>query len=411
MYQIHVGDIQAYCANYSGPLFHAMLFDPPYHLSEMTKRYSPKNTKPPGMGRDGYFRRQSKGFMGQTWDGGDIAFRPETYEALSELLQPGGFMIAASGARTWHRMAVAMEDAGLILHPSIFMQGWAYGTGVPKGHKVKNSTGAEEFEEHHRYGLQTLKPALEPLLLAQKPYQKGRKADSITLTGAGTLDVLSTRRNGRYPANLVTLHTPECYHDGDRWVCDYKCPARHIHSQANRKPDDPLFFSPDYMLERFERMGGAFYVPKPSKMERESGLDVLPEITVNDGREKDIDNQFQRGTTQRRNPHPTLKPIKLMYWLATLLLPPDSYAPRRILVPFSGAGSEMIGAVMAGWEFVQGVELNTPYATTAMLRLSHWAQFAGWHPDAALKYMRDHHDSDHKLIGRASRQMKLAGVD
>ena len=75
-----------------------------------------------------------------------------------------------------------------------------------------------------------------------------------------------------------------------------------------------------------------------------------------------------------RNPHPTVKPLKLTQWLATLLLPPDVYAPRRLLVPFSGSGSEMIGAHLAGWEIVLGVEMSQEYADIAEARIKHWCK-------------------------------------
>ena len=73
-----------------------------------------------------------------------------------------------------------------------------------------------------------------------------------------------------------------------------------------------------------------------------------------------------------RSTHPTHKPLKLARYLATLLLPPDAYAPRRILVPFSGSGSEMIGASLAGWEYVHGIEQSAEYVEIARARLSHW---------------------------------------
>ena len=78
-----------------------------------------------------------------------------------------------------------------------------------------------------------------------------------------------------------------------------------------------------------------------------------------------------RGTT--RNTHPTVKPIDLCRWLATLLLPPArDGAPRRILVPFSGSGSEMIGAAMAGWESVLGIEAEAAYVEIARARIAAW---------------------------------------
>lgn len=67
-----------------------------------------------------------------------------------------------------------------------------------------------------------------------------------------------------------------------------------------------------------------------------------------------------------------VKPIDLTRWLATLLLPPEEYAPRRILVPFSGSGSEMIGASLAGWEEIVGIEMEEEYVEIAEARLKHW---------------------------------------
>jgi hypothetical protein len=58
--------------------------------------------------------------------------------------------------------------------------------------------------------------------------------------------------------------------------------------------------------------------------------------------------------------------------LATLLLPPERDAPRRILTPFSGVGSEMIGALQAGWEAATGIELDPEYARIANARIAHW---------------------------------------
>ena len=73
-----------------------------------------------------------------------------------------------------------------------------------------------------------------------------------------------------------------------------------------------------------------------------------------------------------RNNHPTLKPISLTTYLATLLLPPKRDTPRRILVPYSGAGSEMIGALQAGWEEVVGIELSPEYVAIAERRIKYF---------------------------------------
>jgi hypothetical protein len=80
--------------------------------------------------------------------------------------------------------------------------------------------------------------------------------------------------------------------------------------------------------------------------------------------------------TPPRNTHPCCKPITLTQYLATLLLPPDAYAPRRILVPFAGSGSEAIGAMLAGWDEIVGVEMIGEYVSIARARLRWWQDMA-----------------------------------
>jgi hypothetical protein len=70
-----------------------------------------------------------------------------------------------------------------------------------------------------------------------------------------------------------------------------------------------------------------------------------------------------------KNAHPTVKPIDLCAWLAKLLLPPATVTPRRLLVPFSGSGSEMIGAIRAGWDEVVGIEQEHGYCDIARRRI------------------------------------------
>jgi site-specific DNA-methyltransferase (adenine-specific) len=74
----------------------------------------------------------------------------------------------------------------------------------------------------------------------------------------------------------------------------------------------------------------------------------------------------------RKNDHPCVKPLALTRHLAALLLPPASVAPRRLLVPFCGSGSEMIGAMQAGWDEIVGVEQDPHYCEIAKLRLHYW---------------------------------------
>lgn len=76
-----------------------------------------------------------------------------------------------------------------------------------------------------------------------------------------------------------------------------------------------------------------------------------------------------------KNEHPTLKPIDLITQVSTLLLPPKmSEKPRKLFVPFSGSGSEMIGALLAGWDDVTGIEQSSEYIEIAKKRIAWWTR-------------------------------------
>src|SRR5206468_5094411 len=80
--------------------------------------------------------RITAGFMGQAWDGTGIAFRPAVWIECLRVLKPGGYLLAFGGSRTWHRLAVAVEDAGFEVRDSI---AWLYGSGFPKSLDVSKA--------------------------------------------------------------------------------------------------------------------------------------------------------------------------------------------------------------------------------------------------------------------------------
>ena len=233
MYDLVCAKIEEWVKAYTGPLFHAAFCDSPYHLTSITKRFGKADSAPAKFGQDGAFGRLSKGFQGETWDGGDVAFNPDTWSGIAKLVHPGGFIIAYGGTRTYHRMVMAMEMVGLIIHPAIVWlqsQGWPKATridtqidrdaGVKReksgkarhrnvkpyndenGWNANSTTGDYEYDlpatdlakawAGHRYGLQALKPTAEFIAVAQVPYS-GRPVDNITQTGAGALNIDATR--------------------------------------------------------------------------------------------------------------------------------------------------------------------------------------------------------------------------
>lgn len=119
----------------------SVVCDPPYHLTSIVKRFGKADSAPiknedEAQGRNGPYHRTAKGFMGQTWDGGDVAFRSETWAEVLRVLKPGGHLVAFSGTRTYHRMAVAVEDAGFEVRDMI---AWHYASGFPKSHDISKA--------------------------------------------------------------------------------------------------------------------------------------------------------------------------------------------------------------------------------------------------------------------------------
>ena len=111
-----------------GKQIDSVVTDPPYHLTSIVERYG-KDGSAPAKDKDGLYQRQARGFMGKEWDGGDIAFRTDTWKLAYDLLKPGGYLLAFSASRNYHRMAVAIEDAGFEIRDQIM---WIYGSGFPK---------------------------------------------------------------------------------------------------------------------------------------------------------------------------------------------------------------------------------------------------------------------------------------
>ena len=178
------------------------------------------------------------GFMGKSWDNSGIAYSVELWTQCLRVLKPGGHLLAFGGTRTWHRLAVAIEDAGFEIRDNI---AWLYGSGFPKSHNISKAidkaagvkgevigkkTGkgyssqqeknlAAGFREYkaglpyeradmNEYALATdeakawdgwgtaLKPAHEPIVVARKPVI-GTVAENVLQYGTGALNIDASR--------------------------------------------------------------------------------------------------------------------------------------------------------------------------------------------------------------------------
>jgi len=76
------------------------------------------------------------GFMGKKWDSSGIAYSVELWQQCLRVLKPGGHLLSFGGTRTYHRVAVAIEDAGFDIRDNI---AWLYGSGFPKSMDISKA--------------------------------------------------------------------------------------------------------------------------------------------------------------------------------------------------------------------------------------------------------------------------------
>ncbi len=297
---------------------------------------------------------KGSGFMGKAWDGSKIAFDPSVWGELLRVAKPGAYLVAFGGTRTYHRLACAIEDAGWELRDCLM---WLYGTGFPKSHNLKG--------EHEGWGT-ALKPGWEPIILARKPF-KGTVAKNVVSYGTGALNI-DAARIGTGEDRAAGGST------GKRANADEGYSGAWADADAGRSRPTGGRWPANVAMdpEAGALLGEAarfFYCAKASKKERELGLEDFTPKTVSDGREVEADNAYQRGKTERRNSHPTIKPIELMRWLVRLITPPGGL----VCDPFCGSGSTGCAAAAEGFNFL-GIEREAEYAALAEARIKHWAE-------------------------------------
>lgn len=230
-----------------------------------------------------------------------------------------------------------------------------------------------------------LKPAVEEWILVRKPLE-GTVADNVIDHGCGGLNIdgcrigtekrvnqpaankgggnslnmsvvgmpaTATATEGRFPANLVLSHHPDC----KKKKCVDDCAVKMLDDQSGISKSTPRTPSKNHHygdVTSFQRgnetsehsdQGGAsrfFYCAKPSKNER--GI---------------------------FNNHPTVKPIKLIRYLARLITPPGG----KIVDPFAGSGSIGCAAVLEGFDYV-GIEIEEDSYELASERLAKYIKKA-----------------------------------
>ncbi len=303
-------------------------------------------------------------FMGKEWDkdkGGRDAWIQWLAAVIApafQALKPGGFGLFWALPRTSHWTAMALELAGFEIrdvHHHIF------GTGFPKSLTSKSAPIPE-------WAGTALKPAVEHWILVRKPLA-GTVAANLTAHGTGILNIDGCRvgtddtrsPTGRRPDNGWGMESGMVAGSAcGRWPAHLSF-DEHAAELLDEQSDDtePAKF---------------FYVAKPSRAEKDAGLDHLPIKTGGEAtgrKDGSAGVQNPRAGAGRtggsRNYHPTPKSIALMRWLTRLITPPGGL----VLDLFAGSGTTGVAALAEGFEFL-GVELTDEYIPIIRGRLQ-WA--------------------------------------
>lgn len=382
----------------------AIVTDPPYGLVGASRGGSsqPGDLATP-YGRSGPSKKRG-GFMGKEWDA-SIPGAEYWSEAL-RIAKPGAYILAFGGTRTFHRLAVAIEDAGWEIRDTLM---WVYGSGFPKsrnvcldmdkmdghgnrGHRIAvanrhHPDGTLEPNGEHlpAYEPKTdaakqwagwgtaLKPAWEPIIMARKP-MVGTVAENVLAHGTGAINVDACRvpleedcrllKGGTYGGNRGSDKGTSMFGTNTKGL-GYEVPSANGRWPANLIHDgseEVVALFPDVkagVAVRSNSGGNTFGGDKPKP--------PMDDMSYGD---KGSAARFfycakasksDRGTG---NNHPTVKPTELMRYLVRLVTPPGG----KVIDPFSGSGSTGKAAVLEGFEFI-GIEREDEYVAIAEARI------------------------------------------
>jgi DNA modification methylase len=296
------------------------------------------------------------------------------------LLKPGGHLLAFGGTRTWHRLAVAIEDVGFEVRDSI---AWLYGQGFPKSLDVAKAVDRLDNAEAQQWaGWGTaLKPAFEPIVVARKPLV-GTVAANVLAHGTGALNIDATRvgtgddrtsggatgkridadegyggawadaaegrqrpSGGRWPANVVLDDTAAAELDRQTGT---------LTSGAN-----PTRRGSDGDRTAYGEFGGQDTCDAPRGVDTGGASRFYPVFRY----------EPKAPTAERPRvngeAHSTVKPLDLMRWLVRLVTPPGG----TVLDPFAGSGTTAEACIIEGVRCVT-VEREAAYLPLIVARLA-----------------------------------------
>lgn len=401
------GDAIDLLRQYPENTFDAVVTDPPYGLGkeadiyDVLKAWMKGEEYDPGGG----------GFMGKRWD--SFVPSPVQFREIYRVLKPGGYILCFAAPRTADLMGLSLRMAGFTIRDTLQ---WIFGNGFPKSHNIakaidktlghepvivetryRKSGGfatimrrnqelgyrptdyyegkgniiqvtrpaTKEAREWEGWGT-SLKPAYEPIILAQKPTSERTIAMNVLGWGTGGMNIdasrvpMTTEPASDDPAEGSDVPTPQKPRRFPASVLLDGEAAQLLDLQSGNRPGcktpSSAFSTSIYRPGRGKAMpqgpiygdsGGAprfFYVSKASTRER----------TMN-------------GRVQ--NNHPTVKPLALMRYLVRLVARPGGV----VLDPFCGSGTTLLACIEGGWSYV-GIDSQESSVSISRARITYLLQ-------------------------------------
>lgn len=387
-WKLHDEDCLSALPRLDGNSLDACVTDPPYHLTSIVKRFGGENAASAKFGTDGAYARASAGFMGKVWDGGDVAFRPETWREVYRVLKPGAHLLAFGGTRTFHRLACAIEDAGFEIRDTI---SWLYGAGFPKSHDVSkgiDKAAGEQRERirgvrsgvvantyaHDAWSLEfkdsvlasepitnaarewqgwgtALKPACELIVLARKPLSEDTVAANVLRWGTGAINIDGCRVE---TDDAISNHGETGKSDPTSFSLGARVPMQTDGQKFGRWPANVIHDGSEEVMAAFPESESRRSVITSKSGDIYGGGNGLPSHTGEYG----FNNS---GSTARffytakadaddrlGSRHPTVKPLDLMQYLVRLVTPKGG----TVLDLFAGTGTTGEAALREGMSVI-----------------------------------------------------------
>ena len=399
----------------------AVITDPPYGLSNTKPQQVADVLKAWVTGDTVSVPAKRGGFMGKDWD--SFVPPPAVWEECMRVLKPGGHMAVFAGARTQDLMGLSIRLAGFEIRDTL---GWVYGSGFPKSMDIskavdkklgaqrgtvlaptkkgneKNPGGiagegrggnvsistpvTSEAQRWDGWGT-SLKPAIEPIILARKPLD-GTVANNVLAHGVGGLNIDACRvetSDSLYRESSIAkvVGASEIHEGWDRpyrhsqeWVDKANEETRIKSEKADRLGRFPAnVLLDEHAAKEMDKQSGVLTSGGGNKGPRSSSWFTSNSPNVDDVRNPDSGGasrffpvfKYQAKAPKKERPviereddtkiqHPTVKPLALMEWLVTLITPEGG----TILDPFAGTGTTLQAATNKGFNPI-GIEQDADY--------------------------------------------------